>query len=353
MEGGGGSVPARKDTLSTGKDTVSVRSCGPGGPQVARLGIGCWSFGGGEYWGPQDEQDVATVVRQALDREINYFDTAEMYNDGRSEESLGRALRGVRHRALIGTKVIPGNMAPEELRVHCEESLRRLSTDYIDIYMIHWPPAAERMPDALAAMTALQAEGKIRWIGVSNFGGQQLRQALETGAQIALDQLCYNLITRAIEFEILPLCREQGIALFTYMPLLQGLLAGCFATPDEVPPVLARTRHFRGNRPGSRHGEAGAEAETFAAINQVTEIARREGVTIAELALAWVAAHADVTCVLAGARTPAQLDDDIRGVSLPLRGELVAELDRITEPLKLKLGPSPDLYEASDRSRIR
>jgi len=187
------------------------RRCGKSDLELSVLGIGCWSFGGGEYWGAQEEGDVRAVVHTALDHGINYFDTAEGYNEGRSEESLGKALGGRRHEAVIGTKVSPSNAEPAVLRAHCEDSLRRLQTDCIDLYMVHWPITRYSVEDAFGTLRTLQSEGKIRSIGVSNFGVQQLSEALTTGARIDVNQLCYNLLSRAIEVEILPLCRQQGI----------------------------------------------------------------------------------------------------------------------------------------------
>ena len=140
---------------------MEKRRCGKSGIDISSLGIGCWSFGGGDYWGPQDQRDVNAVIQTALDCGINYFDTAEVYNDGHSEESLGKALMGRRHEAVIGTKVSPENTKLSVLRKHCEASLRRLQTDYIDIYMVHWPiPNHKQVEDAFATLMELQSEGK-------------------------------------------------------------------------------------------------------------------------------------------------------------------------------------------------
>ncbi len=118
---------------------IEQRYIGNSKTPISALGIGCWAFGGGEYWGPQDTRQEDEVVARALDLGINYFDTAEAYNEGRSEEALGRALKARRHQAVIGTKISPSNVEPSVLRQHCEASLRRLQTDVIDIYMVHWP----------------------------------------------------------------------------------------------------------------------------------------------------------------------------------------------------------------------
>ena len=316
------------------------RTCGNSGFTLPVLGIGCWSFGGGDYWGPQDQSEVNALVHCALDRGINYFDTAEAYNEGRSEESLGLALKGRRAQAIIGTKVPPNFSEPSVLRQHCEASLRRLQTDTIDIYMLHWPITDYSVEDAFATLQALQAEGKIRSIGVSNFGSRQLSEALETGVRIHVNQYCYNLLSRAIEVDLLPVCSRLGIGVLAYMPLLQGLLTGKYASADEMPPSRTRTRHFRGDRKGSRHGEAGAEEATFAALAGIRQVACQLQVPMAHIALAWILSRSAITCVLAGIRSLAQLDENIAGVELLLSPEVIAHLDLLTEPLLHQLGSS-------------
>ncbi len=321
--------------------------------ELSVLGVGCWSYGGGDYWGPQDDRDVVAVVDTALDNGVNYFDTSEGYNEGRSEESLGRALKGRRHEAVIGSKVLPIMKERSELRLHCEASLRRLQTDYIDIYMFHWPLFGLPMVDAFEVMTELQAEGKIRSIGMSNFGVQQMQEALATGAHIDGNQLFYNLLSRAIEAEILPLCMKHDIGVLGYMPLMQGLLTGKYRTADQVPPPRACSRHFRGDRPGSVHGGPGVEEAMFAIIGKIDEIAGSEGAPMSHVALAWAAAKPGITCVLAGARNSEQLKRNIEGISFKLSPEVVQKLDQVTKPLLKELGTVPDYYVAPEKSRIR
>ena len=255
---------------------METRTLTPSGIQLPILGLGCWSFGGqeGDYWGPHDDREAAEIVARALDSGVNYFDTAEGYNEGRSEAALGRALAGRRHEAIIGTKVSPNNTAPATLRQHCEASLRRLDTDTIDIYMVHWPITDHPVADAFATLADLRAEGKIRAIGISNFGPTQLQEAVATGVPLEVNQLGYSLLNRTIEFEILPACQQYGIGVAAYMPLMQGLLSGRWRSADEIPQVRRRTRHFSGARPPARHGEPGAEAEVFAAIAGIAESGR-------------------------------------------------------------------------------
>jgi aryl-alcohol dehydrogenase-like predicted oxidoreductase len=334
---------------------MKKRRLGRSDIEISLLGIGCWSFGGGaeDYWGPQEQSAVEAVVEAALDRGVNYFDTAEAYNEGRSEESLGRALRGRREEAVIGSKVGPENTEPTVLREHCEASLRRLGTDRIDVYMIHWPITDHSTPEAFATLEDLQREGKIRVIGVSNFGVEQLGEALDTGVRFDVDQLCYNLLSRGIEEEIMPLCAAHEISIVGYMPLLQGFLAGKFETPEEIPEARARTRHFDGGRPLSRHGEAGAERELFAALEGIREIAEREGILMSQLALRWCIAPPEITCVLTGVRTLSQLEESIQALSGDLSAEVVEELCQLTDPVTEKIGANPDYFQGRDESRMR
>jgi len=331
---------------------VEKRLLGESGLNVSVLGLGCWPLGGGLGWENQDERDSLATIHAALERGINFFDTAEGYNEGHSEELLGKALHGRRDRALIATKILPVNADPATLRAHCEASLRCLQTDYVDLYQVHWPITDCSVEEAFAALRALQAEGKVRAIGVSNHGLQQLTQVLATGTPIASNQVCYNLLCRAVETGIMPLCREHNIGLIAYMALMQGLLTGKYATADDVPPFRARTRHFSRTRPGTRHGEEGAEAETFQALARIRRVAEGLGVSMAHLAVAWIIVRSGICCVLVGSRTPAQLGDNMAAAQLKLSPEIIAELEQATEVLRLKLGPNADYWQGGEQTRV-
>ncbi len=332
---------------------MEKRTLGQSGLEVSVFGLGCWPLGGGPGWGEQDERDSIATIRAALDRGVSFFDTAEGYNDGRSEEMLGKGLVGRRQEAIVATKISPHNAEPSTLRQHCEASLRRLRTDYIDLYQVHWPIADHLVEDAFATLGDLKAEGKIRAIGVSNHGLQQLRCALATDTPIAANQLCYNLLSRAIETAILPLCRGQGIGVISYMAMMQGLLVGKYATVDDVPPFRRRTRHFGSRRPGTRHGEKGAEEETFEALARIQRIAKDLNRPMAHVAIAWVAARPGVSCVLVGSRTVTQLEQNVAAASLKLAPKVIAELDEATEALRLALGPNADYWVGEENSRMR
>jgi aryl-alcohol dehydrogenase-like predicted oxidoreductase len=334
---------------------MEQRRCGPQGLFLSVLGAGCWSFGGSEqdYWGAQDGREAEAVVRSALAQGVTYFDTAEGYNDGRSETALAQALGSRRGEAIIGSKVSTANAAPHSLRAHCEASLRRLGSDYLDVYMLHWPVTAFPAAEVFGVLAELQTEGKIRFIGVSNYGAQQLCEAAATGVQISVNQVCYNLLSRAIEFEIVPECQRMEIGIIGYMPLQQGLLTGKYSSPSELPEVRARTRHFSGSRPQSRHGEPGAEVEIFRALDAIRVIAAEVGRPMQQVAISWAAHKPGITCALTGIRNLAQLDDAVQGANLALPAGVMARLDEATEVVKRKLGPNADYYQSTENSRVK
>ena len=347
---------------------MEQRQCGHSGLTLSVLGLGCWSFGGGEYWGPVEQSDVDTVVRRAFELGITYFDTAEAYNDGRSEASLGRALRGSpRDQVVIGTKVSPAHMQPYGLPGRCEASLRRLGTDYLDIYMVHWPitlhsighfdtqiAVCPAVDDAFAALLRLQEQGKVRHIGVSNFARSRLEEALAYCPKLAVNELPYNLLSRAIEWEALPASRELGLGVIGYMALLQGVLTDLYPTLDDIPMWQRRTRHFDARKAAAaRHGLCGEEQSTAQAIAALRAVCRDSGLTLSELALKWAVANRDVACNLVGSRSVGKLDANVRAVEHPLAGEMARRLNAITDPLKERLGRSFDYYEGPDNDRTR
>ena len=350
---------------------IARRQCGKSKLSLPILGAGCWAYGGGEYWGAQDEQDVEAVVRRSVELGINFFDTAEAYNEGRSESALGKALKGIpRAKVLIGTKIAPSNAVPATLVAHCEASLARLGTDYVDLYMVHWPihphsirhftkdEALIKNPpqaaEAFATLQKLKKEGKIRWIGVSNFGVRRLDEALALCPEIVINELPYSLLTRAIELEIVPFCRKRGLGVLGYMTLLQGLLADIYPTLAAVPAWQRRTRHFNQKSCElSRHGEEGAEAETNAALSAIRKLAQELGLTMPEIAVKWAVANPAITSALVGARSLKELEMNARAAETPLDPAVVARLNAATEPLLKKLGPSFDYYEGTANDRTK
>jgi aryl-alcohol dehydrogenase-like predicted oxidoreductase len=335
---------------------------------VSVMTVGCWPFGGGEYWGEQSQKDVDSVVHAALDLGVNTFDTAEMYNNGESERSLGIALRGRRDEAVVISKIGPSNC--KQVRKHCIESLRRLNMDYLDVYMLHWPinklsvehftsdPTIAASPatveEAYAQFDELRKEGLIRSIGMSNFGRKQMEEVVRTGVQIDVNEMSYNIVSRAIEAEIAPYCMENRISIIGSMGLQQGLLAGIYRTPEDVPPHQAHSRHypdFRGQGT-SRHGEAGAEKELFEVVDRLREIAADLHVHIAQLSIAWILKKPFMASTLVGSRNIDELKMNVEACSLEIPDEVEALIDKISQPVLDILGNNPDYYEHSSKSRI-
>lgn len=315
------------------------------------LGIGCWALGDAKMWGSQDEKEGADAIHAALDAGVRFFDTAPAYGGGASEEFLGRALAGRREEAVIATKVSRADLAPRELRRSCEASLRRLGTETIDLLQVHWPSREVPLGETVEEFARLREEGKIRSYGVCNFGPKDLGDWLKEGGAKTTDQLCYSLLARGIEKEIVPLLLENGMGVIAYSPLLQGLLTGKFSTPEEVPPERARSRHFSGDRPMARHGEGGCEELTFTTIDRLRKCADAYGHEMGAMALAWLMRQPAVNIVLVGVRSRQQLERNRQALSIRLDEEQLHELDEVTRPLRDFLGSEGDIWGSPSRMR--
>jgi aryl-alcohol dehydrogenase-like predicted oxidoreductase len=317
---------------------------------VSTLAMGCWALAGDPVWGPQDEADSIGAVHSALDVGVNFFDTAEGYTGGQTEVVLGKALSGVRYDAVIATKASGANLSGDQLQKACEDSLRRLGTDYIDLYQIHWPNRDLPLEETVTALERLQKQGKVRAVGVCNFGSRDLVEILEAG-QIESNQLPYSLLWRAIEFEIQAACEDNDVGILCYSPLAQGLLTGKFSTPEQVPEGRARVRLFSSDRPLARHGDSGCEPEVFTAIDQIREICASIGHEMTLVSLAWLWHQPGVAVVIAGARKPDQIRQSAQAVGLALAPEILAQLADATEKVKDCIGPNPDLWQSASRFR--
>lgn len=340
------------------------RELGKSGIFVNPIAIGCWSFGGGSYWGAQAQQDVDAVVNGALERGYELFNTAEAYNDGASERALGAALRGKRAQAVISTKFSPAHAYPELLRRSCENSLSRLGTDYIDLYMLHWPLVpgrnvgtdgnpAPRLDEMFETLDALKREGKIRSYGVSNFGIKQLAQLDGMGIEVETNEIAYNIFSRAIERDIMPYCAQKHISILCTMALQQGVLAGKYLRAEDVPPHQAHSRHFSAARGGSaqRHGCSGAENEMFTALPKLYNIARELDITPAQLAIAWTVQNPAVGATLVGCRNMHQLLENTGADGVALPADAMRRIAELSQPVLDVLGYSPDYYESPANGR--
>ena len=320
--------------------------------RISTLALGCFAFEGGQTWGEQNEQDSIATLEAALELGITFFDTAEGYGAGYSEELLGRVFEKRRDQVVIATKASPNHLAPKDLEAACIASLRRLKTDYIDLYQIHWPNWDVPLADTLGTLEQLKSKGMIRAIGVSNFGVQDFTEALEV-TPVVSNQLPYNLLFRASEFDILPLAEQHNVSILPYSPIMQGLLTGKFKSAEDVPEGRARTRHFSGSRPQAGHGEAGAEAQTFQTIEKLNAVAEQLGQPLTHVSLAWLLHQKSVPAVLVGARNVAQLKSNVAAAQLSLKPDLIKELSDLSAPLKASLGSNADMWNSGKNARYR
>jgi myo-inositol catabolism protein IolS len=331
---------------------MEYRQLGKSDLHVSVLSLGTWQFADQTYWGKSEQADADAAVRAAIDAGINLFDTAESYANGESEQALGRALRDQHGKVYVATKVLPENCARGKLRASCEASLQRLGVDRIDLYQVHWPSRDHPFDETYEELDKLRQEGKIRAIGLSNFGSRDLDAWLARGDALS-NQVGYNLVFRAIEYHIMPACLKRQLGILAYMPLMQGLLAGTWNSVEDIPATRRRTRHFSSSREGVRHGEPGCERLLFQALEEIRSVAEELGESMANVALAWIMAQPGVTSVVVGGRKPDQIRRNIGAADLDLPPEIVARLDTITEPMKEHFGGNSDMWMSQSESRIR
>jgi aryl-alcohol dehydrogenase-like predicted oxidoreductase len=328
---------------------MQYRTLGRSDLSVSAICLGSWSIATKDFfWDGQDRTDSIATVHAALEAGVNFFDTAPAYGDGESEEILGEALGTRRREVVVATKVRPTDLEPAALRASCENSLRAMRTDYVDLLQIHWPNHAIPLEPTYRTMEDLRGEGKVRWLGVSNFGAGCLKDLLHLGP-VETNQVPYSLVWRAVEYEIQRQCLTGGLGILCYSPLAQGLLTGKFASADDVPEKRARSRLFSAKRKLTRHGEAGCERETFEALAQIDRVAEELGQPMSRLAVAWLLAQPGVTAAIVGARNAAQARENATAAELQLSADVRAHLSAITDPLKRLLGSNADPWEHVSR----
>lgn len=307
-----------------------------GSLQVSLVGLGCNNFG----W-RLDADASAQVVHAALAAGVNFFDTADIYGGTKSEEYLGRALRGRREQVVVATKFgmkvdeHRHGARPDYLRRAAEDSLRRLGTDYIDLYQLHQPDPETPIAETLAAMDELVKAGKVREIGCSNFSAQQIREAeaaVRSGAaRFVSVQNEYSLLQREPEKEVLPECQRRGLAFLPYFPLASGLLTGKYRPGSPTP---QGTRISTQERFGTLLNERNLQA-----VEALLQFAESRGHTLLELAFSWLLARPVVASVIAGATSAQQVRSNAQAVGWKLTPADLEEVDRILR--------EPALSEAS------
>lgn len=291
---------------------MTTRKLGTRGPEITRIGLGTWAIGGSGWrygWGSQDDADSISVIHEALDLGINWIDTAAVYGLGHSEEVVGRALKGRRDKVLLATKCgrkgkpdgspLESVLDAESIRAELEDSLRRLKTDHIDLYQVHWPVPDHLIEEAWTEIARAVKAGKVRWAGVSNFSPSQM-QRIQGILPITSLQPPYSMLKRDIEKEILPFCRANGIGVICYSPMQMGLLSGTFSRER-----VASLAHddLRGTNP---YFTEPALTRNLALVEKLRPIAAGRGRSVGELAVAWVLAQPGVTAAIVGGRRTGQ-----------------------------------------------
>ncbi len=278
------------------------------------IGFGSWALGGSGWrysWGPQDDEDSIKAIHRAMDLGVNWIDTAAVYGLGHSEEIVGKAIKGLSNRPIIATKCsrvwdedgnIRGDLTRESIRREVEASLKRLQVDVIDLYQIHWPDPEEYIEEGWSAMAELVKEGKVRYIGVSNFNVEQMKR-IEKIHPIASLQPPYSMLRRGIEEEILPYCKEKNIGVVVYSPMQKGLLTGKYNV--ETVKNLAPDDHRR-NDPMFKEPQLSINVEL---VEKLKKLSEKYGKTPGQLAIAWVLRRPEVTSAIVGIRRPSQIEE--------------------------------------------
>lgn len=312
---------------------MQTQQLGDSDLHITPIGFGAWAIGGGGWafaWGPQDDAESIATIHEAVDLGINWIDTAAVYGLGHSEEIVAKALAGITKRPYVFTKCgrvwdenrqIGKRLTAASIRAECEASLRRLQVDVIDLYQMHWPEPVEDIDEGWQTMLDLQREGKVRWIGVSNFSAEQMAQVARFGHITSL-QPPYSMIRRDIESTILPYCAEHNIGVLAYSPMASGLLTG--AMTRERIAALPEDDWRREKNPNYQEPLL---TKNLQLVEKLQEIAARHGRTAGEAAIAWALRRPEVTAAIVGARRPGQLKQLTAAANWRLTPAECAELE--------------------------
>lgn len=318
---------------------MEYKFLGKSGLQVSRLCFGTMTFGGShgfETLGNVSEEDAKRQVDICLEAGVNIFDTADMYSRGGSEEILGRAIGKRREQTIIATKVFfrmgegihEIGLSRKHIISACEDSLRRLNTDYIDLYQMHNFDAFTPLEETLSAMNTLLQQGKIRYIGCSNFAGWHLMKALGISERMGYDpiisqQVYYSLAARELEHELIPLSLDQNVGILIWSPLAWGLLSGKYQRNKPKP---ENTRLAFWDAPGTVDWN-----KLYDIVDVLAEIAKSKGKTIAQVALNWLLRRPGITSIIIGARNEQQLRDNLGAVGWSLSEEEVRRIEQVSD----------------------
>ena len=296
------------------------------------IGVGAWAMGGGGWafaWGPQDDDESISAIHAALDHGVNWIDTAAVYGLGHSEEVVARALHGRSNRPYVFTKCartwnesrqIQKVLKRDSVRRECEDSLRRLQVDVIDLYQIHWPEPDEDVEEGWETLARLKEEGKVRWIGVSNFSVAQLERCRPIAPVTSL-QPPYSAVSPEVQDAQLPYCQKQGIGVIVYSPMKSGLLTGKM-TKERV--AALPEDDFRRRAPAFQEPQL---TRNLGLADRMKEIGARHGRGAGEVAIAWTLRHPAVTAAIVGMRSAAQVAGVVGALDFHLSAEEIDEID--------------------------
>lgn len=311
---------------------TELRKLGNSDLEITPLGIGAWAMGGGGWqfgWGEQDDSDSIGAIRAALDAGINWIDTAAVYGLGHSEEVVARALQGLSRKPYVFTKCerrwdanrqIYPSLKADSIRQECEDSLRRLRVEVIDLYQVHWPQPDEDIEEGWTEMARLQQQGKARWIGVSNFNAAQLERAMRIAPVTSL-QPPYSLLVRDVEKDVLPFAKQHNIGVVVYSPMRAGLLTGKMTRERalSLPPDDWRSRNPDFQEPKL--------SRNLQLVEILKRVAQRHGRTPGEVALAWALHNPAVTGAIVGLRRPDQVPGVVGALQFRLSPEDIHEIE--------------------------
>jgi aryl-alcohol dehydrogenase-like predicted oxidoreductase len=317
--------------MSTPVVSSELRTLGNSDLHLTPIGFGAWAIGGGDWqyaWGPQDDRDSVAAIHRALDLGINWIDTAAIYGLGHSEEVVGRAVRSSSHKPYIFTKCsmrwhkdrsIYNSLKAESLAEEVEASLARLGVETIDLYQIHWPNPDGEIEEGWETLSRLREQGKLRWIGVSNFSVEQMKRAQKI-APITSLQPPYSMLRPAIETEILPFAQKNGIGVINYSPMLSGLLAGKMSA-ERVAALPAddwRRKNAEFNEPKL--------SRNLRLVALLREIGHGHGVSPGVVAVAWTLHHPAITGAIVGGRSAKQVEETAEALRFRLSEEEYARI---------------------------
>lgn len=322
---------------------MEYRSFGRTGVQVSMLCLGCMNFGG-----PTPEEDSLRIIDYAIDQGINFLDTANVYTRGVSETIVGKALQrnGKRDRIVLATKVHgvmddTNVLASGNNRRHiieqCEQSLRRLQTDHIDLYQIHRPQSSVPIDETLRALDDLVRSGKVRYIGTSTFPAWEVMEALWASDKLNLNRFVseqppYHLLDRGIERELVPLAQTYGITIIPWSPLARGFLTGRYQRGQDIPGDSRLSRDMQNTGALGDRTKRHFSDRAFDLLDVITELANEKGCTVGQVALAWCARQPGITSPIIGPRTMEHFEDNLGSVNVTITDDDRARINAVSEP---------------------